>query len=101
VRLEVDGRLGDVPSENVRGDDDPSRRDLGELVRLLIIPAGHVVELDAVELVLEGLHGLAVHLYLIVVATGVFHDLVYHELRVHPHVEAFDAYLDGDLESAK
>jgi hypothetical protein len=60
-----------------------------------------VVELDAVELVLEGPHGLAVRLHLIVVAARVFHDLVDHELRVPPHVEAFDAYLDGDLEAAK
>jgi hypothetical protein len=60
-----------------------------------------VVELDAVELVLEGPHGLAVCLHLIVVAARVFHDLVDHELRIPPHVEAFDAYLDGDLEAAK
>jgi hypothetical protein len=60
-----------------------------------------VVELDAVKLVLEGPHGLAVRLHLVVVAARVFHDLVDHELRVPPHVEAFDAYLDGDLEAAK
>jgi hypothetical protein len=93
--------LGDVPSEDVRGDGDPSRRYLGELVRLLIVPAGHVIEFNAVELVLEGPHGLAIRLHLVVVATRVFHDLVDHELRVPPHVEAFDAYLDGDFESAK
>jgi hypothetical protein len=72
VRLEVDGRLGDIPSEDVRGDSDPPRRDLGELVRLLVIPAGHVVELDAVEFVLEGPHDLAVRLQLIVVALAFF-----------------------------
>jgi hypothetical protein len=27
--------------------------------------------------------------------------LVDHELRIPPHVEAFDAYLDGDFEAAK
>jgi hypothetical protein len=101
VRLEVDGWLGNVPSEDVRGDGDPPRRDLGELVRLLVIPVGHVVELDAVELVLEGPYGLAVRLHFIVVVARVFHDLVDHELRVLPHVEAFDAYLDGDLEATK
>jgi hypothetical protein len=101
VWLEVDRRLGGVPSEDVRGDGDPPRRDLGELVRLLVMPAGHVVELDAIELVLEGSHGLAVRLHLIVVAARVFHDLVDHELRVSPHVEAFDAYLDGDSEAAE
>jgi hypothetical protein len=93
--------LSDVPSEDVRGDGDPPRCDLGELVRLLIVPAGHVIELDAVELVLEGPHGLAVCLHLVVVAARVLHDLVDHELRIPPHVEAFDAYLDGDLEAAK
>jgi hypothetical protein len=60
-----------------------------------------VVELNAVKLVLEGPHGLAVRLHLVVVAARVFHDLVNHELRIPPHVEALDAYLDGDLEAAK
>jgi hypothetical protein len=60
-----------------------------------------VVELDAIELVLEGAHGLAVRLHLVIVTTRVLHDLVNHEPRVPPHVEAFDAYLDGDLEVAK
>jgi anti-sigma factor RsiW len=27
--------------------------------------------------------------------------LVNHELRISPHVEALDAYLDGDLEAAE
>jgi hypothetical protein len=101
VRLKGDGRLGDVPSKDVRGDGDPPRRDLGEFVRLLVVPLGHVVELDAVKLVLEGPHGFAVCLHLVVVVARVFHDLVDHELRVPPHVEAFDAYLDGDLEATK
>jgi hypothetical protein len=60
-----------------------------------------VVELDVVELVLEGPHGLAVRLHLVVVTTRILHDLVDHELRVPPHVEALDARLDGDLEAAK
>jgi hypothetical protein len=99
--LEVDGRLGDVPGEDIRGDGDPPRRDLGKLVRLLVIPAGHVVEFDAIELVLEGSHSLVVRLHLIVVAARVFHDLVDHELRAPPHVVAFDAYFDGDFEAAE
>jgi hypothetical protein len=93
--------LSDVPSKDVRGDGDPPQCDLGELVRLLVIPVGHVIELDAVKLVLEGPHGLAVRLHLVVVAARVLHDLVDHELRVPPHVEAFDACLDGDLEATK
>jgi hypothetical protein len=101
VWLEVDGRLGDVLCKNVRGDRDPPRRDLGEFIRLLVVPAGHVVELDAIELVLEGSHGLAVCLHLVVVTTRVLHDLVNHELRVSPHVEALDACLNGDFEAAK
>jgi hypothetical protein len=34
-------------------------------------------------------------------ATRVFHDLVDHELRVSPDVEALDARLNGDSEAAK
>jgi hypothetical protein len=60
-----------------------------------------VIELDAVELVLERPHGFAICLHLVVVAARVLHDLVDHELRIPPHVEAFDAYLDGDLEAAE
>jgi hypothetical protein len=60
-----------------------------------------VIELDAIELVLKGPHGLAVYLHLVVVAAFVLHDLVDHELRIPPHVEAFDACLDGDLEIAE
>jgi hypothetical protein len=60
-----------------------------------------MIELNVVELVLEGPHGLAIRLHLVVVAARVFHDLVNHELRITPHVEAFDAYFDGDLEAAK
>jgi hypothetical protein len=33
--------------------------------------------------------------------SSLFHDLVDHELRVPPHVEAFDAYFDGDFEAAE
>jgi hypothetical protein len=50
-----------------------------------------VVELDAVELVFEGSHGFAVSLHLVVVAARVLHDLIDHELRVAPYVEALDA----------
>jgi hypothetical protein len=62
---------------------------------------GDVVELDAVELVLEGLHSVAIGLHLVVMTTRIFHDLVNIELRVSPDVEAFDAYLDGDSDAAK
>jgi hypothetical protein len=60
-----------------------------------------MIELDAIEFVLKGPHGLAVRLHLVVVAVRVLHDLVDHRLRIPPHVEAFDAYLDGDLEAAE
>jgi hypothetical protein len=50
-----------------------------------------MVELDAVELVLEGSHGFAVGLHLVVKAAHVLHDLVDYELRVPPHVEELDA----------
>jgi hypothetical protein len=60
-----------------------------------------VIELDAVELVLEGSYGVAVGLHFVVVITRILHDLVNHELRVSPDVKAFDACLDGDSEAAK
>jgi hypothetical protein len=91
VGLEGDRGLSDVARENVRGDGDPPGRDLGEFVRLFVVPAGHMVELDAVELVLEGSHVLAVGLHLVVVTGRVLHDLINHELRVAPYVEALDA----------
>jgi hypothetical protein len=50
-----------------------------------------MVELDAVELVLEGSYGFAVGLHLVIMAARVFHDLIDYELRVPPHVEALDA----------
>jgi hypothetical protein len=60
-----------------------------------------VVKFYAVELVLEGSHGFAVRLHLVVVATRVLHDLVDHELRVASHVEALDACFDGDPEATE
>jgi hypothetical protein len=60
-----------------------------------------VVELYAVELILEGPHGFAVRLHLVVVTARVLHDLVDHELRVSPHIEALNARLDGDSEAAE
>jgi hypothetical protein len=100
VWLEVDGRPGDVPRKNVWGNSDSPRRNFGKLVRFLVVPARHVVEPYA-ELVSEGPHGFAVRLHLIVVTTRVLHDLVDHELRVPPHVEALDARLDGDSEATE
>jgi hypothetical protein len=39
--------------------------------------------------------------HLVIVAARVLHDLVDHELRIPPHVEAFDAYLDDNLETTE
>jgi hypothetical protein len=60
-----------------------------------------MIELDAVEPVIEGSHGVAVGFHLVIVTTRVLHDLINHELRVSPDVEAFDACFDGDSEAAK
>jgi hypothetical protein len=60
-----------------------------------------VIKLDAVEFVLEGTHGVAVCLHLLIVATHILHDLVNHKLRVPPDVEVFDTCFDGDLEVAE
>jgi hypothetical protein len=61
----------------------------------------HVVKFYAIELVLEGSHGLAVRLHLVVMTARILHDLVDHELRVSPHVEALDACLNGEFQAAK
>jgi hypothetical protein len=60
-----------------------------------------VIELHAVELVLEGPYGVAIGLHLAIVAARVLLDLENQELRVSPDVEAFDACLDGNSEAAK
>jgi hypothetical protein len=91
VRLEDDRGLSDIASENIRGDGDPPGRDLGQLVRLLVVLAGHVIELDAVKFVFEGSHGLAIGFHLVVMAARVLHDLIDYELRVPPQVEALVA----------
>jgi hypothetical protein len=96
----MDG-LATSRTKNVRGNGDSPQRDFGELVRLLVVPAGHVVKLYAIELFLKSLHGIAVCLYLVVMTARVLHDLVDHELRVSPNVEALDARLDGDSEVAE
>jgi Na+-transporting methylmalonyl-CoA/oxaloacetate decarboxylase gamma subunit len=60
-----------------------------------------VIELDAIEFVLKGMHNILACLHLLIVAARILHDLVNHELRVPPDVEAFDACLDGDSEAAE
>jgi hypothetical protein len=60
-----------------------------------------VIELNAVEFILEGAHNIAVCFHLLVVIARVLHDLVNHELRVSPDVEALYAGLDGDSEAAE
>jgi hypothetical protein len=50
-----------------------------------------VIELDAVEFVFEGSHGLAIGFHLVVMAARILHDLINYVLRVPPHVEALDA----------
>jgi hypothetical protein len=100
-QLEVDGRFHDVSRKDVQGNGDSPRCDLGKFVCLLVVPAGNVIELDAVELVFKGSYGIAVGLHLVVVKTRILHDLVNHELRAPPNVEAFDACFDGDSEATK
>jgi hypothetical protein len=57
--------------------------------------------LNVVEFVLEGAHVVALGLPLVIVATRVLHELVNHELRVSPDIEAFDACFDGNSEVAE
>jgi hypothetical protein len=83
------------------GNSDAPRRNFGELVRLLVVPVGHVVKFYAVELVLEGPHDIIVRFHPVVVTTRILHDLVDHELRVSSNIEALDARLDGDSEATE
>jgi hypothetical protein len=62
---------------------------------------GDVIELDAIELILDRAHDIAIGFHLLVVIACVLHDLVNHELRVSPDVEALDAYFDGSSEVAE
>jgi hypothetical protein len=92
---------GDIPRENVRGNGDSPRRDFGKLIRLLVVPARHVVKLYAIELILEGTHSFAIRLHIVIVAARILHDLVDHELRVPPHVETLNACFNGDFKATK
>ena len=56
-----------------------------------------VIELEAVESVLQPSDFLAVCLHLGVVAARLLHDLVDDQLGVTPDVETSDAQLNGDL----
>jgi hypothetical protein len=60
-----------------------------------------VVKLEAIELVLEGSYDVPVFLHFVVVTNRILHDLIDHELRVPPNVDAFDACLNGDSEATK
>ena len=60
-----------------------------------------MVEFEAVELVFDAAHCVAVCLHLRIVAVGLFHHLVDDELGVSSHVEALDAKLDGDAEATE
>jgi hypothetical protein len=60
-----------------------------------------MIEFDVIEFILEAVHGIAVCFHLLVVIARVLHDLVNHELRVSPDVEALDACFDGDSEAIK
>jgi hypothetical protein len=58
-----------------------------------------VVELNAIEFVLDRTYDVAVSFHLLVMAARVLHDLVDYELRVSPDVVALDAGLNGNSEA--
>jgi hypothetical protein len=71
-------------AKSFQGNGDSPRRNFGEFVCLLVVPAGYVVKLDAVELVFKGSYDIAVGLHLVVVTARILHDLVDHELANPP-----------------
>jgi hypothetical protein len=60
-----------------------------------------MIELNAVELVLEGAHGVAIRFHLLVMTARILHDLIDYEVRVSPNVEAPYAGLNDDSEAAE
>jgi hypothetical protein len=56
----------------------------------------NVIELEAMEFVLKAPHLLAVGFHLGIMAGGVLHDLVDHELGISTDVEVSNPELDGD-----
>jgi esterase/lipase superfamily enzyme len=60
----VDGRLIEIPCENVRWNRGSTRRDFHEFIGSFIISACNVVELEAVEFVLKAPHLFAVGFHL-------------------------------------
>jgi hypothetical protein len=83
------------------GNGDSPRRNLREFVRLLIVLAMDVIELDAVKFVHEGTHDIVVCFHLFVLTAHILHNLVNYEMRVPPDVEALVACFDGDSKAAE
>jgi hypothetical protein len=71
-------------------------RDFREFVGGLVIPACDVIELEAVKLVLEAPHFLAIGFHLGVAAARALHDLIDDELGVASNVKVSDPELDGN-----
>src|SRR6185295_17680690 len=92
------GGPGDVVSEDVRGDGGPPRGYLGQFVSVLVVLARDVIELEAIEFVLEAAYCVVVRLHLQVVTARLLHYLVDDELD---SFEVFDAELDGDAEATE
>ena len=72
---------------------------LGELISGLVVASSDVIELEAVELVFQLAHLVAVRFHLRVMAARGLHHLFDDELRVTSNVEAPDPELDDDAES--
>jgi hypothetical protein len=79
-----------VSGEDVWGNRCSPRSYLSQLVRIIVVASGDVVELEPVELVLQAPNLIAIGFHLRVATVGVFHDLVDDELRVTASVEASD-----------
>jgi hypothetical protein len=57
--------------KNNRGNGDSRQQNFGKFVRLLIVSVGDMIELDTVEIVLEGSYGVVVGLHLVIVTTHI------------------------------
>jgi hypothetical protein len=64
-----------------------------------VVVTQHMMQLEAVEFVLQIAHDLTARHHLRVHAVLVLHDLIHDQLRVAPDLEVFDPDLDSDPET--
>jgi hypothetical protein len=88
-----------VAGEDAKQDRLAARRHFCQLVGCLVESSRDVVELEAIELILQLSNPLAVRGHLGVEAAQLFHDLVDDRSRVTSNVKSLNAQLNGDAQA--